>query len=319
MTTVQEMTQTIMAVKKPITAKLCDNLIEVVRYTPEELAQKKIEEREAVKEIHDFVSSFYAGKITVNDETTIPSLILDISLPEKMFAIEFNGLFDVKPKDFNAKKTKLCLDNGIHLFNIFADEWKNKKDIVKSMLKHRLNVSERKIHARDCEIRPVEKSLEREFLNNSHISGTAQSKGAFGLFYENELVMIISLKVPIQKKYLFTVELLRLASAQNTSVTGGFSKLFKHVKEWCAANGFEKMIAYSDKRFGQGKVYSENGFEHKGTTSSVDYWYTNGGKRHFRFKFRAQPGKPEKQVAEENGVWKTYGCAHNIFHYDLKK
>ena len=38
-----------------------------------------------------------------------------------------------------------------------------------------------------------------------------------------------------------------------------------------------------------------------------------GEKRFFRFKYRAQPGKSEKQVAEENGVFKVYGCGHNIY------
>ena len=44
-----------------------------------------------------------------------------------------------------------------------------------------------------------------------------------------------------------------------------------------------------------------------------NYWYTDGERRYDRFKFRAQPGKPEKQVAEEAGVRSVWGCGNRIY------
>ena len=83
-------------------------------------------------------------------------------------------------------------------------------------------------------------------------------------------------------------------------------------------NKYDKILTYADLRFGNGNVYSKNGFSFVKQTS-IDYWYTDGKVRHFRFKYRAQPGKPEKQVAEENGVWKVFGCGSNLYEYRLNK
>jgi hypothetical protein len=49
-------------------------------------------------------------------------------------------------------------------------------------------------------------------------------------------------------------------------------------------------------RIGAGKGYSAAGFRLVGSTG-LDYWYTDNEYRYGRFKFRAQEGKSEKQVA----------------------
>jgi hypothetical protein len=55
-------------------------------------------------------------------------LELDIYLPEKNLAIEFDGLFwhnsNNKFKNYHLKKTLLCEKQGIQLIHIFEYEWK---------------------------------------------------------------------------------------------------------------------------------------------------------------------------------------------------
>jgi len=83
-------------------------------------------------------------------------------------------------------------------------------------------------------------------------------------------------------------------------------------------NKFVRILTYADLRFGKGNVYRDSGFEYKGETN-LDYWYTDGYKREFRFKYRADSsrGLTEKDVANIAGVKKIYGCGSNIWVLNL--
>ena len=65
-------------------------------------------------------------------------------------------------------------------------------------------------------------------------------------------------------------------------------------------------------RFGLGTVYEKCGMQLIGETGT-NYWYSNGIIREDRFKYRAQPGKSELQVAIENNVRPVYGAGHRIW------
>lgn len=60
------------------------------------------------KEVLDFINSIYSGKVINNDRDTISPKELDIYIPEKKFAIEYNGLFW-----HSEKKVKNSLITGI--------------------------------------------------------------------------------------------------------------------------------------------------------------------------------------------------------------
>lgn len=255
-----------------------------------------------------------------NTKIIIPPLELDIYIPEKNLAIEYNGLYwhseDKKGEKYHKQKTDLCNEKGIQLFHIFSDEWLNKQDIVKSMLNYKLGISENVIKARKCVVREIFNKESKEFFNKIHISGNTKSIMSFGLFYNDKLISCISLRKPFHKKYENTVEIARFSSELNTHIQGGFGKLFKYVKEWCINNNYNKILTYADLRYGTGNVYAKNGFNFIGWTG-LDFWYTDGQIRYNRFKFRAQFGKSEKQIAEENGVSRVYGCGSNIYEYSL--
>ena len=74
--------------------------------------------------------------------------------------------------------------------------------------------------------------------------------------------------------------------------------------------------------FGMKNVYSTcgNGIDTACLETKTDqpsFWYTDGEKRYPRLKFKAQPGKPEAVVAQENNVWRVYGATNNRFVLEL--
>jgi hypothetical protein len=75
-------------------------------------------------------------------------------------------------------------------------------------------------------------------------------------------------------------------------------------------------LTYSDLRFGEGDIYGNNGFVLTGTTAP-DYYYTDFEDRYNRFKFRANEGRSEKDIAAENGVCKIFGIGSNIYQRSI--
>ncbi len=276
----------------------------------------------SIKELQDWLLSENVDFVA-NTRNIIPPQELDIYIESHKFAIEFNGLYwhseaAGKAKNYHYNKTRACQDSGIHLFHIFSDEWENRKDIIKSMILHRLNLTKNKIGARQCEIRQIDINEARHFYANAHIAshGRLRRDCNFGLFHDGNLVAALSGVKPMGGHHGNAVEISRFATKQNWSITGAFQRLFKRFKQWAQSYKFEKIISYADLRFGPGTVYKSAGFAHKKRTP-LDYWYTDGLERQHRFKYRAQPGIPEKQIAEAAGVTKVYGCGSNLFELKL--
>ncbi len=274
-------------------------------------------------EVREFISSIVGSSISSNVRSVIPPQELDIYSEQRRVGVEFNGIYwhseEFVDKKYHSEKSKLAREAGIKLFHIFSDEWEQKQDIVKSMLSHAFGVTQRKLFARKCSIAEVSTRDAKHFFESTHISGGGRSKSAFGLFYDGKLVSCLSLGVPIKnKRYSNCIEIVRFANQLNTHVVGGFSKLLAAAKRWSLENGFENILSYADLRFGDGNVYRKNGFEYLGDTD-VNYWYTDGLNRYSRQSFRARDGKTERQIAEESGVFKIYGCGHAIFMLNIEK
>jgi hypothetical protein len=129
-------------------------------------------------------------------------------------------------------KTKECNDLGIRLIHIWLHDWVKKEDIIKSQLKNILHKTDTKIYARNCDIREVNFSEAKSFLNKNHLQGNSVSKYRYGLYYNNELVQIITFgklrRATGRKSKPNSYELIRSCNKINTNVVGGVSKLFNH-------------------------------------------------------------------------------------------
>lgn len=165
-----------------------------------------------------------------NDRQSIKPLELDFYFKDLHFAIEFNGLYwhstEYKDKNYHRDKFIKCNENNINLFQIYEDDWIYKKDIIKSMLRYKLNKIDNKIYARKCQIRKVNKKDIEKFLDENHLQGYSNSKLNYGLYYNNELVSLMTFGISRFNHNEY--ELIRFCNKLNTNVIGAASKLLNH-------------------------------------------------------------------------------------------
>lgn len=181
--------------------------------------------------------------------------------------------------------------------NIFPDEWLNRNFQVKNYLKSKLNLCKNKIHGRKCNIEPIPKNLANEFIENNHIQGkNAFGIVFFGLFYENELVGVVSLGKHTRQNYNEKhIVLDRLCFKDNVNVRGGSNKLLKACKTWAEKQKYNAIISFSDPRWTDGNVYTKMGF----TLDEIynkDYCYID--KNNCLKRFSKQSKKKTKKCPE---------------------
>ena len=243
------------------------------------------------KDLLEFIKTITNEKIISNDKSTINPYELDIYIPSKNLAFEFDGIYyhsnQFKDKMYHYNKTKLCEEKGIRLIHVFEDDWRFKQDIVKSMIKSSLGIYEQKIFARKCEIKNVFVSEYRNFMNKNHLQGYTTASYYIGLYYNDELIQCVGIKYNGLNK---TYELNRMVTKLNTQVIGGFSKLIKY-----SVNQFniKEMISYVFKSWFNGNSYETCGFEFDKECPPT-YWYIVNGmkvnrmnyqKKHIKEKF----------------------------------
>jgi hypothetical protein len=245
---------------------------------------------------------------------------LDFYIKDLNLAIEFNGLYfhsDVFQNDnYHLHKTTQCQQKNIKLIHIFEDEWKDKKDIVKSRLLNLIKKTENKIFARNCEVKEVDSKEAVEFLQENHLQGKLGAKSRIGLYYNNELVSLMTFgelrKSLGSKQEEGAWELLRFCNKLNTNVIGGSSKLLKYFEN---NYNWSTIISYADLRWSEGELYKTLNFE-LSHQSKPNYFYTRGRTREHRFKYRKDvlvkegfdKNKTEKQIMKERAYHRIYDC-----------
>lgn len=275
----------------------------------------------AEHKIAAFIKTFYNDEIVLNDRTILDGNELDIFLPKKKIAIEYDGVFWHnelhKPNDYHLSKTELCESKGIQLIHIFEDEWLFKNEIVKSRIRSILGENTR-IMARKCVCRTIGYKESELFLNANHIQGNCSSKFHYGLFYDDELVAVMTFG---KSRFGNNFELLRFANKLNLNVIGGASKLFKHFLT--DHPEIQSIISYADRRWSIGDLYEKLGFEKKSKTPPA-YWYVVNAKRHNRMKYQKHKlvaegfdkNKSEHEIMLERKIFRIYDCGNILYKYN---
>lgn len=191
----------------------------------------------------------------------------------KLLALEFNGLiyhstYYQEKEDREVFKSATCEAKGIPFLMVFEDEWNNKQELVKAMIRWRLNRFEGiKLHARKLELRLLKNKDVEVFFNRNHLEGNRFCKFAYGLFCNDKLIMAAS----VSKKDKSLHEIARLATDYDYSVSGGASRLVKAILNHIDTD----LISYSNNRLSTGNVYKTLGFEEITETKKPGYFYTD--------------------------------------------
>jgi len=224
-------------------------------------------------EIFDMIDSDH--KIQ-SDRTILNGKELDIYIPDKNIAIEFNGIYwhselNGKDKNYHLNKTQQCKKKGIQLIHIFETEWYEKQKVVQSLIYAKLGQFEKRIYGRKTEVKVITIKRANQFLEENHLQGQDKSSVKLGLFYDDELVTIMTFgKSRYNKNYQY--EMHRFCSKLGYQIIGGASKLWKYF-----INHYKpkSVITYADRRYSDGTIYEKIGFN-KLRESKPNYFYFKG-------------------------------------------
>jgi Zn finger protein HypA/HybF involved in hydrogenase expression len=226
-------------------------------------------------------------KFEINNNRILNKKEIDIFIPSKNIAIEYNGLYwhsdKFKEKNYHLDKTEKCEKLGIRLVHIFEDELVHTPEIVKSKIKNILGITTNKIFGRKTNIKEISNKEAIEFLTKNHLQGYSSSSIRIGLFFNDELVSLMTFCKPKKKNGLIgEYELNRFANKLDTTIIGGASKILNYFIKKYNPN---RIISYADRRWSQGNLYKKLGFEIKSINKS-DYWYCKSNKRYHKSSFR---------------------------------
>jgi len=271
----------------------------------------------------------FAPVVTSDREVLYPQEI-DCYLPDRKIGVEFCGLFyhSIKFRDKNYHLSKLlsAQSKGVHLIQVFEDEWIAKPKIVGAILKNKILPSGTRIFARNTEVKIISKADANIFLKNNHLQGCTPAEINIGLFYEEKLVMVATFSS--SRKILGTMpdnwfELVRLCTLLDTKVLGGFSKLLTFFIRNYRPSGVK---TYCDRRYFDGSGYLSVGFK-KSHDSPPSYYYSKGQKRFSRYSFQKHklakklkfydPLLTEEKNMAKNGYFRIYDCGTSVFTLEI--
>jgi hypothetical protein len=250
---------------------------------------------------------------------------LDFFIPYKKISFEINGLYWHSEcsgnisKNYHLNKTKNCLFHGIKLMHIFENEWIEKSDIVKSIIRSTLGYQSNRIYARECVVGEVSIVDKNKFLNNNHLQGEDKSTIKLGLYKDDELMSIMTFRRTSRFDKDVEWELSRFCNKLEYSIVGGASKLFSHFVE----NHHPKsIVSYSDRRYFSGEIYSILGFNFIHNTPPNYHYVTDGYKGiKNRMSFQKHKlknilpifddGLSEWENMKKNGFDRIWDCGHS--------
>lgn len=266
------------------------------------------------KALADFISSIGFSVVSNTRSELSSKKELDIYIPSRNIAIEYNGLYWHSSKvhsdpNYHANKTQACIENGIQLIHVWEDDYKSNPELVHRMLEHKLGVStKKKIPARKTIVREITTAQAKSFLDTNHIQGFGAGSIRLGLFTKdtNELVAVTTLK-----RHEDTLTLERYATS--AVIPGGQSKFLSYIDKNIQ---YTKMVTFADLTVSDGSLYEKTGWI-KDKILPPDYKYVYRGKREHKFNFRKkrfkddpnllfQENLTERELAELNNLPRIY-------------
>lgn len=273
------------------------------------------------KQIQEWITSLGVQNDKFKFEKRKDGIEIDIYVPSIKLGIEYCGLYwhnenspTPRPRSYHFKKMLKANNEGIRLITIFEDEWRDKNSQVKNFIKSALGVHENKVFARKCESRAIEKDVAKSFLNEYHIQGSGKIVASFGLFYNDDLIGVVTGGRHHRENDSKAFILNRLAFKDGWQVVGGSSKLLSSLVDYGKNNDYAQIVSWSDNRWSEGNVYSKTGFL-LDAELGPDYSYVDGGSRIDKQSCRKSKlieqgatGDTELEMANSLNYYRIWDC-----------
>lgn len=277
---------------------------------------------------------------------------LDIYIPSKNIAIEFNGVYwhsDKNPKitqTYHYDKWLLCKQQGIQLIQIWEDEWALKQEVVKSMLAHKLNASTSpRVSGRKTNVEEIPTHVAREFFDTYHIQGFASATHYLALTVSDKVANTVAqpiasaaeamsglalsgVRLPAEKglegRTVVAVLALKVERVKDSEQKTG--NIVRYATSANVVGGFTKLLArverdyglssmytFSDNCVSDGKLYSSTGFTAV-KDLKPDYMYVTGNRRYHKFGYRLKRFKTDPALLWEDGLSERELATLNRLH-----
>ena len=255
-------------------------------------------------EIGEFIKSIYSGPIEFNSKKIISPKQLDIFLPEKNIAIEFNGLYWHSEKyksneNYHAEKFFLCDELNINLIQIWQSEWENHKEAVKSKISKTLGLN-KVVHGKKS-IEQIDLLMVNDFLlkNSTGILYNKKNRYLFGLFVERNLLSVFSLHSLKNESY-YLIE--NISDKNFTDMESSYnfvlSKIIDIIKPTC-------LFFKHDLKWGRNNFIENLNFQ-KDSYQKPMAWYTNDFS-----KLLKSPSMKHKKY------YKIWDCGYFLYKKDF--
>lgn len=280
------------------------------------------------KSVQDWLTSL--GFEFKSDHKILNGKEIDLYNEKLKLGIEYCGIHwhterYGRMRNYHLDKLKKCNEQGIRLITIFNDEWLYHTKQCKNFLKSVLGVQDKKIFARKCLIKEVNCESAIKFINDNHIQGSKKKALIyFGLYYEDELVGVVSISRHHRNNDKSIAVLQRLCFIDGLNIVGGSSRLFSACKDWAKKEGFSKIVSWSDNRWSEGNIYKVLGFKlEKELAPDYSYVELNGkikrlGKQSCqKKKINCSSNKTEGEFMKEKGYSRIWDCGKKRWVYDV--
>ena len=263
-------------------------------------------------DIARFLESLHIEYV-IHDRVSLPGKSeLDFFIPSKRLAIEYCGLryhCDLFLADnYHHAKLLKCSDQNIRLITIFEDEWLHRRPQLYSRLRSILG-GNKTIGARNTKATVVDATEAKKFLDSYHIQGSVNGSTHFGLRSgSGELLLLMSVGRHHRQNKGDAV-ITRLCGKDGYSVSGGFSKLLRFVRNTMRVGD---LYTFIDLRYSDGGSYMKCGFK-IAHTLAPDYSYVKQTKRYSKQSLRKTTeertvGLTEKQLRASQGYNRIWDC-----------
>lgn len=249
-------------------------------------------------ELADYVKSL-GFDIVQSDRTVLNGQELDIVVPSKDIAFEFNGVYwhsEIYRDDmYHVNKYRMCKDKGIDLIQVWEDDWNTKNTLIQNLIKHKLGVSYKpKSYARKMRCERVSTEDSNVFLKQNHIQGSVEGNIFYGLRDGEDYVAILAMRTEGKEKNIGQIT----RYSTSNIVPGGFSKLLKHAENDLALS---YVYTFSNNDISSGSLYQLLGFS-KSHDVEPNFTYAYKGIRHHQWGFREEKFRKDPNLIYEDGL-----------------